>query len=224
MFKSGVKVLISVIAVIFSAMSVYAGTLSEIEITQDNNGKYNVVFGLDEEIKVVKETSSKGNLSLLLKSTNLSENLNISYENSTDLQNIVVQRKNKDNAVVLLEGKNIENAKILNKNITNGEITEVKIKNNTLLYSSLSIFGLFLLLAIRNTLIMMKRRRKKATQDPNELIKKKIQEVNTLRKKNKQQSKNIPSINYNINNSRTTIPEGFIINNYKNNQRSRKVG
>lgn len=223
MFNKRVKLLISLFAFMFMTVSAYASTLSEIEITQDNNGKYNVVFSLDSKTKIVKENSSKGNLSLLLKGTNLADNLNISYENSTDLQNVVVQKKNKDNSIVLLEGKNIEEAKILAKDINNGVISEIKLKNNSLLYSVLGVFGLIMLLAIRNTIIL-RRKRKRVVQDPNELIKKKIQEVNTLRKKNKQQSKNIPSINYNLNNSKTTIPEGFVINNYKNNQENRKVG
>lgn len=223
MLSRSIKLLVTAFAFMFITVSAYAGTLSEIEITQDNNGNYNVVFSLDTKTNIVKENSSKGNLSLLLKGTNLSDNLNISYENSTDLQNVVVQKKNKDNSIVLLEGKNIEEAKILAKDVNNGEISEIKLKNNSLLFSIFGVISLFMLLAIRNTMIL-RRKRRRFSQDPNELIKKKIQEVNTLRKKNKQQSKNIPSINYNLNNSKTTIPEGFVINNYKNNQESRKVG
>lgn len=223
MFIKSVKLLISVFAFMFMTVSAYAGTLSEIEITQDENGKYNVVLAVDSQTKIVKENSAKGSLSLLLKGTYLDDNLNVSYENSTDLQNVVVQKKNKDSSVVILEGKNIENAKILSKDINNGTISEVKLNNSYLLYGILAVLGYIMLLAVRNTMILRKKR-KKVSQDPNELIKKKIQEVNTLRKKNKQQSKNIPSINYNLNNSRTTIPEGFVINNYKNSQANRKVG
>ena len=223
MISKSVKILVSAIAFMFVTVSAYASTLSEIEITQDINGKYNVIFELDAKTNIAKENAARGSLCLLLKGTNLSENINISCENSTDLQNVVVQKKNKDSAIVLLEGKNVENAKILSKNINNGEIKEIKLKNNSFLLSVLGILSIFMLIAIRNTMIM-RRKRRKVVQDPNELMKKKIQEVNTLRKKNKQQSKNIPSINYNLNNKRTTIPEGFVINNYQNNQAKRKVG
>ena len=62
MFNKSVKLLISLFAFMFMTVSAYASTLSEIEITQDNNGKYNVVFSFDSKTKIVKENSSKGNL------------------------------------------------------------------------------------------------------------------------------------------------------------------
>ena len=63
-------------------------------------------------------------MTLLLKETLPTDSVEIVYDNAADLQNVIVQKKNNGDTAVLLQCKNIQNAKIYTKDLSTGLIVQ----------------------------------------------------------------------------------------------------
>lgn len=225
--------LVSVFLIMFSTVSANAdvNTVDGIEISQNHDGSYNVLLKTEKSssVKAIRNTDNK--LILVLKSTLPGESVEISYNNAPELNNVIVQKKNADNTVIVLEGNSIQNASVnelrlsdgmLNHNIGNtGIFANSALVNDKKLMSS-SLLSLFMAIMLFVSLKQKKNKVDEAKESA-EKLKNAIKNANTLRKKNKLQSKNIPSINYNVR-SYATAPKGFVINKYQRDEEIRKVG
>lgn len=211
--------------------------LSGIDIQQQSDGDYKVVLKLDKKAQIKKMIDNEGNLTLIMSSTSPSESMDIVYDNAVDLKNVIVQKKNDDNTLILLQADNIKNAQIYTKELSTGLIKQIEA--NTNIFSDLffvadkkilasSIAGMVLLF-----LMMLVSRPKEKRYTVSNAKKytnvKKHTNVNTLRNKNLVQSKNAPSINYRVTgslysqNTNMNRPKDFVINDYEE-QEIRKVG
>lgn len=217
---------------LFSSISANAkeSALLGIDIIQSDNGTYNVQLKADNSINVKKAIENNGNLTLIVNSAIPSESMEIIYDNAPNLQNVIVQKKNSKDTVILLQGENIANSKLYLKELSTGTIKELKTGNNSNIINKntiyFSVIGLiFLLMAIANK---PKARNQNIQKVKNNI--KTTKKANTLRHKNMVQSKSIPSINYKVNNKfnyaniNMTKPNELVINNIKNNEKVRKVG
>ena len=232
-FNTVKLIVISVFLAMFATVSANASvnTVDGIEISQNQNGNYNVLLKTEKSssVKAIRNIDNK--LILVLKSTLPNESVEISYNNAPELNNVIVQKKNADNTVIVLEGNSIQNASInelqlsngtLKQNIGNsGILADSALVNDKKLMSS-SFLSLFMAIILFVSLRQKKNKVDEA-KDSAEKLKKAIKNANTLRKKNKLQSKNIPSINYNVRNY-ATAPKGFVINKYQGDEEVRKVG
>lgn len=229
-----VKTIILTVILIFSGLQSYASvhSLSAIEVLQNNNGEYSIILKADKKLPVKKEAFSNSKLSLLLNSTLPSESMDIIYDNSPDIKNIIVQKKNKNNTVILFEGLNINNSKVYLKDMSSGTMNIAGANNIFNNFNKTDIVvssGLFLLMLM---LISNKNRNKKYEASNKSVNKKQKRQlnVNTLRNKNLVQSKNIPSISSKINGSFTSakvymsIPQELSVNEDFEEEQIRKAG
>ena len=212
---------------IFSITSSFASvnSLSGIDVNQTDNG-YNIILKMNKSIKVQKIQQSDNNLMLLLNSTIPSDSVDIVYDNTADLENVIVQKKNADNTIIYIEGKNIKNSNIYTKDLTTG-ITKESNSNNSFLYITdyklflYCVFGFIFIFA----LLLFIRPKNKNTLKSKQLNSNKYSDINTLRKKNSVQNRYIPSINYNIKNPGISIPNDLVSSSYFDDEEQiRKVG
>ena len=225
--RTGVKnFFVFVIMFLISAISAFASdnSLLGIDIKYTAQNGYNVTLKTDKTAKINKLKDESGNIILTLKETLPSQDIEIIYDNPEDITNVIVQKKN-TNTIVLLEGKNIENAKIYTKDLSTGVVKPIEAKSSFLFVAdkkliAISLFSMVLIFLI--SLLNRPKKQKYAKADAKEL-KSKIN-ANTLRKKNLIQSKNIPSINYKVN-SRISVPKDFVISqNIYEEEKIRKAG
>lgn len=232
------KCFLFICVVLLSSLSSFAAenSLLGIDVKQMPNNGYNILLRLDNTAQINKTVDSEGNLIINLNSTLPSDSMDIIYDNTSDLNNVIVQKKNKDNTVILLQGKNIANAQIFTKELSTGITKKLDAKNsllsNLLFIADKKIFA-FSFAAMFLMFLMMLAVRPKNQRYSASSIKKinktaKDVNANTLRNKNLIQSKNIPSINYNVkkslNSSFMSVPKDFVINNHIVEEEIRKVG
>ena len=221
-------------AVSFAADS----SLTGIDVKQVGDADYNILLKLDNAANIQRISNDSDNLTIVLNSTIPSDSVEILYDNTANLDNVIVQKKNNENTVILLQGKNIENAKIYTKELSTGLTKENNAKENSLnnyLFiadKKLASFSLLGLIAFFGLMLSLRPRNKRYSSAPvnvrNSKSAKKVT-VNTLRNKNINQSRNIPSINYRVNGSAKvamSVPKDFVINNYnaKEVEQIRKAG
>lgn len=213
-----------------SALNSYAynNSLSGIDINQIQD-KYNITLKLDKSVNVKKILQNDKNLTLILNSTIPADSVDIIYDNTSGIDNVIVQKKNKDNTIIYVEGNNLNNAQIYTKDLSTGLI---KKSNNSIdfintnfyisdyKYITYSILGfIFLFIAL---LFNRPKNRKYNSVNTSEYCR-----LNTLRNKNNSKSRYIPSINYNISKSNMTVPKEFRISQlaeYEKNEQIRKAG
>lgn len=209
--------------VIFGSSSFASvNSLSGIDIRPNETGSYDIMLKLDKFTRITKADSAKNNLTLIINSAVPSDYVEIVYDNANNLDNIIVQKKNKENTIILLEGKNIENSQILAKELESGVVKEINTNSsNPLLpadkkYTISGIFALFL------CLMLLKRKNKsKITEN----------KANALSKnKTAIPQRTIPSINYRVKTSyksvKMSVPKDFVINKYNKtaDEKIRKAG
>ncbi len=235
------KLILFVCIFIFSSISTMAleNSLSGVSVQQNSDGSYNILLKMDKSVKMKKNIDSETDkMVIMLDSTLPSEALEIIYDNASGLNNVIVQKKNDKNTLILFEGNNIENSKIFTKELSTGNKKQANFDNNSfnnflfiadkkLLASVLSGFGILFLFMIA---LRPKEKRYYSTNNYNKV--KTYSQANTLRNKNLVQSRCVPSINYNINsgfaahNPYITKPDGLLIknHNYIENEQIRKAG
>ncbi len=224
-YSLSAKIALAAITFIFTAISSFAAvnSISGIDVQQGKDLSYNIMLKLDKSAKVIKSSTEKDNLTLTVNSTLPADSIEIIYDNAAELNNIIVQKKNKDNTVILLQGKNIENADIFTKEISTGLIQKVNDNKLNIFflnkkYSVLSVSAMFFMFFF----MLFFRKQNKHINHINETVNKKRNNktADTLRHKNIPQSRTVPSINYKVtgsfNTSNMSVPKDFVINNYNN--------
>lgn len=203
-------------------------SLSGIDVQQIGESEYNVMLKLNNATNVQKIINADDNLTLVLKETVPTDSVEIVYDNAADLQNVIVQKKNNGDTLILLEGKDIENAKVFTRDLSNG-LTVQNTSDSLFAVDKkmvgFSILGLLMLFLLRLSLRPKNERYTSIKANVKNVKNSKKVTVNTLRKKNQNQSRNIPSINCNVNGSfrNMSVPKDFVINTYMEEQ-IRKVG
>ncbi len=180
----------------------FENSLLGIDVKQNSSGNYNILLKLDRSVKIQKNINSNDNMTLILNSTLPSESLEIIYDNTSEISNVVVQKKNNENTLILLQGKNISNANIETKELLTGKTKQTTLNNDSgfLYIADKKILSASVLIGIFLFIFMLfarpKKKRYYSNNTYNTLATK--NKADTLRNKNLIQSKKIPSINYNI--------------------------
>ncbi len=216
-FKLTVMAVLLICSVLKSFASVNA--LSGINITQLN----------DKYVNVSKILENDNNLTLILNSTIPADSVDIIYDNTSGIDNVIVQKKNNDNTVISIEGNNLSNASIITKDLSTGLVQ----KND----SSLNMFSsnfyiadfkliLYCVLgfALLFFMLLLNRPANKKYISANNQD---FSQSATLRNKINSKSRYIPSINYNISKSNMSVPKELRISqipSYQNDEQIRKAG
>ena len=220
--------------VAFSAQN----SLSGIDVSQKENGEYNIILKLDGKAQVKKHINADNKLGVVLQSTLPSDTLDIIYDNASSVANVIVQKKNKNNTVISFDGDNINNAKLYVKEVSTGTLKQVSNRNNifsglivndkkTLVLSLITLLILLVLNIFSKS--QVKNNNQKAAKNRNEIRRKQLK-INTLRNKNLVQSTNIPSIDSGLNGSFNTarmymsIPAELSVSDNYEEEEIRKAG
>ena len=207
--KEFIKIILCFCVLFLTTLSANAinNSLTGIDVKQNAKDGYNIILKLAGKTNIKKIISSNDSLALVLNSTVPSDTMEIIYDNTSDINNVIVQKKNKDNTIVVVEGKNIANASIYTKDISSGTISEFSEKNYN--YDMLPI-GIFAL----GFLAMVAYRRK--TNKKRNIINNHINgKINTR--------KTTPNIAYNTQKSFVSAPKDFVINRYMEGEKIRKA-
>lgn len=230
------KVLFLTGAIVISSVGAFAATnsISGVDVKQIENGEYSVILKMDRNANIKKISDNMDTLDIVINSALPVEDMEIVYDNAADLKNVIVQKKNANNTVISLQGKNVENAKIYTKELSTNAIKEVKTfalfnfaDNKSIIFA---LIGLLMFMMLKSSKKSKKQNSIVAQEVSSKRIRKsKKQTINTINKRNKVAAQNIPSINYRINGSfaasqqNMSIPKDFVINQYQKEQ-MRKVG
>lgn len=217
------KLFLFIFIFLFSALaSQAANSLSGVDVKQSENGSYNVILSMNNTSTVKKISESKDNLTLVLDSMLPSESLEIIYDNASELQNVMIQKKNQDTTMVILQGKNIESANIYTKDFSTGVIKPVNnglSSLNNYLYVANVKYLTFALIGIIFAFFFMISSRPKQSKDIQNVKKQyktiKNTTINKLSKKAAYTKRYVPSINYRITGLEpsVTVPHDFVISN-----------
>ena len=198
-------------------------SLTGIDVKQSTKDGYNIVLKLAGNTNIKKSVASSDTLTLFLNSTIPSDTMEIIYDNTSSINNVIVQKKNTDNTMIVLEGKNIANANIFTKDISTGNIVPLNtehsafvLNKNMFTYSLSVIFILFL------SFLFIRPRRKTSTYFKNDL--KKHINGNILRTGVYNKERTAPSIAYNSTEKYVSAPKEFVINRYMQEEKMRKAG
>lgn len=226
------KMVLLLCVFMLSALSAYANnSLLGINVEQTANDTYNIVLKADSSTKITKHVESKDNLTLFLNSIIPSDSIDIVYDNASDLDNVIVQKRNSDNTIILLQGKNIHNANIYVKELSTGVLKpyDSNSLSNYLYVGNVKYFvtGVAGLVLIFLLMIALRPKSKKYTHTAN--VQQKVKySTTTIRAKQQIQKRYVPSINYKVANTRTnmTVPKDFVISAAQkyNEERIRKAG
>lgn len=192
-------------------------SLLGIDVKQNAKDAYNVILRVEGNADVKKTISTSDTLTLILNSTIPTDTMEIIYDNTSDVNNVIVQRKNSDNTMVVFEGKNISNAKIYTKDVSTGLVNLITTAtpffgiNKNMFSFSIGImllwFGIFYLFRIRKQ----------------QKLQKHLKNVNKHILKNAKVSDLTPSIAYKSQNAYVSAPKDFIINRYLEAEKIRKA-
>lgn len=233
-----IKLLILALFFVFSYVSAFAAniSLSGIDADQNPENEYSIFIKTDKKANIKVQSSENNKLTVLLNSTLPTDSLEIVYDDAPDMTNVIVQKKNKKNTLILFEGENISKAKIYNNDLSTGLVKAVYNDGilNNLLSENKMTSAIFAAIAIIFSLVMMVKPRNKKyniANSDNINRQRKQSKANTLRNKNLVQSRNIPSIAYNVNGSFNSAqkymstPADLVVNEqYEEEEEIRKAG
>lgn len=202
-------------------------SLTGIDVKQLSSKNYDIMLNVDNSVEVQKISNGEDNLMLVLKETEPNDSVEIIYDNAADLENVIVQKKNNGDTIILLQGKAIENSKVFTNDSSTGLTLPSVNKQLFSIDSKTSGFCLLALVMFFMLMVSLKPKSKKCNYNVKNVKTAKKVAANTLRNKIQHQSRNIPSINYNVNagfKSNMSIPKDFVINNYLEDEQIRKAG
>lgn len=186
-------------------------SLTGIDVNYNLKDGYNVILKIAGNANVKKTVSTADMLTIILTSTLPSDAMEIIYDNTSNVNNIVVQKKNADNTLIMVEGKNIANANIFTKDISTGLVSSVEsdtvffgVNRKMLSFSIGAMIIWFLLMPF-----VKSRRRRKENTNIN------IKSVSIAR--------TAPSIAYNTSNGYVSAPKDFVINRYMEGEKIKKA-
>ena len=227
-FSFVLKLFVFYAVFIISALSFHAdfNVISSVDIKQAENNGYNIILNSDKIVKISEITKDINSLAFIVNSAVPSDAIEISYDSNSDLNNVIVQKKNAYNTAITIQGKNIENSQIYVNSLYDGTLTKADLQNN-----SFNKYTLFSLLFIFALIALFKPKKKNNNlQTPKKLNKKTVNTYNsTLRNKNNMRQDVLPSMNYKVTgsfkNSVVTIPQELSVNSYNElPQKIRKAG
>lgn len=229
------KLSLFVIAFCFTCIAAFASnSLTGVDVKQMGESSYNIILKTDSSVNVKKIVDGKDNITLLLKSTIPSDSVEIVYDNASDLYNVMVQRKNDDSTMVLLEGKNINNAIVYTKEISTGDLKQVDANGNSLnnhlylanlKYFSFSLMGIIFIFMLMHS--FRPKSKNNVAMNQKQIRSKKHTTINSMKKNASVQKRYVPSINYRIANAKSnmSMPNDFVISNAEQYQEKiRKAG
>ena len=104
------------VSLIMFVVPVYAfdgATLSEIKISSKDNYSYKIVLKTDKDVPVEKYITADNKIVIDLKNTRSAEFVNTIYNNSPEIDNVMVQPVANDKVRVFIQGLNISSSKII---------------------------------------------------------------------------------------------------------------
>ena len=104
---------ISLMLVSVPAFAFDGATLSQIKISSKDNYSYKIVLKTDKDVPVEKYITSDNKIVIDLKNTKSAESVNTVYNNTPEIDNVVVQTVSNDKIRVFIEGLNIASSKII---------------------------------------------------------------------------------------------------------------
>ena len=107
----GTKLSLAAMAVFMTVSCAYANTLREIQINAQDSG-YGIVFKTDEAAQIKKTIFSDNKMTVELKSTEASPDLDTVYNDVTGVENVTIAPASKDSIKVTFKGEGIANSKL----------------------------------------------------------------------------------------------------------------
>ena len=104
------------VSLMMFVVPVYAfdgATLSEIKISSKDNYSYKIVLKTDKDVPVEKYITADNKIVIDLKNTRSAEFVNTIYNNSPEIDNVMVQPVANDKVRVFIQGLNISSSKII---------------------------------------------------------------------------------------------------------------
>lgn len=196
--------------------SVQAANTSLVGIDVKKNSKdgYNVILKLAGEANIKKMSPNNNSVTLYLASVLPSNSTEIIYDNNSNVNNVIVQKKNGDSTVIIIEGKNVSNAEIFTKNISTGILTPLTDETLFLgVNKKVFTFSIVIMLFWFVCMLCFRKKRKNIS----------MLKTNNIKSNIDIYSKNIPSIAYNKTKNYSSIPKDFVINRYMS-EKIRKAG
>lgn len=211
-----------------SALSSFAdfNVISSVDIKQNENNGYNIILNADKPVSLSKINKDTNSMAFIVDSAVPSDTIEISYDSNSDLNNVIVQKKNADNTAITIQGKNIENSQIYVNSLYDGTLSKADLINNS--FNKYTLFSLMIIFAL--IAIFKPKKKNNNLQTPKKLSKKTVNTYNsTLRNKNNLRPDILPSMNYKVTgsfkNSVVSIPKELSINSYNDlPQEIRKAG
>lgn len=117
-FKNLAKIVFgsAFVSLMLAVVPVYAfdgATLSEIKISSKDNYSYKIVLKTDKDVPVEKFITSDSKIIIDLKNTRSAEFVNTIYNNSPEIDNVIVQTVANDKIRIFIQGLNISASKII---------------------------------------------------------------------------------------------------------------
>jgi len=107
------SVFISLILAVVPAYAFDGATLSEIKIISKDNYSYKVVLKTDKDVPVEKYITSDNKIVIDLKNTKSAEFVNTIYNNTPEIDNVIVQAATNNKVRIFIQGLNIASSKII---------------------------------------------------------------------------------------------------------------
>ena len=104
------------VSLMLAAVPVYAfdgATLSEIKISSKDNYSYKIILKTDKDVPVEKYITSDNKIVIDLKNTKSAEFVNTIYNNTPEIDNVIVQSVANNKIRVFIQGLNIASSKII---------------------------------------------------------------------------------------------------------------
>lgn len=214
--------------------SVFAAqnSVSSVNIKQNSNGEYQILLKTDKTAKI-KKTTEENKLLLTVASATPSNSSEIVYDNVPGIQNVTVQKKNDENTLIIIQGDNIENSVVFNKDLSTGKTSAVDNKQSAFIIADKKLFACSMLTVLFLFILTLISRPKEKRYSENTIIRRAEATARnsalTLRQKAMLQNANVPSVNSKISGSfisSTVTKPGdfntFIENEYV--EKTRKAG
>jgi len=107
------SVFISLMLVVVPVYAFDGGILSEIKISSKDNYSYKIVLKINKDVPVEKYITSDNKIVIDLKNTKSAEFVNTIYNNTPEIDNVIVQPVANDKVRVFIQGLNISSSKVI---------------------------------------------------------------------------------------------------------------
>lgn len=187
------KRLILIVTILFifavNAVSAAGNFLNSVVLEGTENG-YNVVLRSDARVKVKKSIKSNDSMVLTLRGITVADNINTLYKNTTSVNNIIVESAAPDEVKVYINAKDIAKANVILSTPNSAPLAVGdRFAREKMVWTGFSV--IFLLLMIHSI------------KSQNRRI---VRKMNMRDREIEFYKATIPSINYKVKNTYSTIP------------------